>query len=99
MRQAQLALWIRVDVPDILSMQELGSGKVDMRHAKCVSSSVDCMEKDAGSIVVEITCCILGAWRSRRRRQTDDHEKVMSLEYFIPLSRSSRVLHSRRQYI
>ena len=48
MRQAQVALWIEVDVPDILSMQELGCGKEDMRHAKCVSSSTDCMEKDAG---------------------------------------------------
>ena len=48
MRQAQLALWIKVDVPDILSMQELGSGKENMRHAKSVSSSTDCMEKDTG---------------------------------------------------
>ena len=44
MRQAQLALWIKVDVPDILSMQELGSGKEDMRYAKSVSSSTDCMD-------------------------------------------------------
>lgn len=49
MRQAQLVLWIKVDVPDLLFMQELGSGKEDMRqrHAKCVSRSTGCTEKDA----------------------------------------------------
>ena len=48
MRQAQLVLWIEVDVPDFPFMQVLGSGKEDMRprHAKCVSGSTGCTEKD-----------------------------------------------------